>query len=272
SYLYDRSRRKTQFHTSKVGGKRQETAERIVQKQSKVPKFGSWENGEVAYTACFEVARKGNGGGPIVNPNDIQMNRDVPHSAPPPNRPKANPKPQQQQIQPKFGAWDEGDDVPYTQVFEYKGRKANPNEPQMNRDVGPTQQHPKPPPKQHQPPPKFGAWEGGDEVPYTQIFENKSKPNPSEPQMNRDVGPTRQPKEPQPKPQVVKFVDNKPKQPPPAPRPQNDKKNVNVPIVANPPKHNTNNNRHNPPTHNNNYNRHTPTRPIKQQKDFAFEL
>ncbi|KDP26362.1 hypothetical protein JCGZ_17520 [Jatropha curcas] len=43
-----------------------------------VPKFGNWESEEnVPYTAYFEKARKGRGGGKMINPNDPQENPDL---------------------------------------------------------------------------------------------------------------------------------------------------------------------------------------------------
>ncbi|KAJ9169775.1 hypothetical protein P3X46_017929 [Hevea brasiliensis] len=46
--------------------------------RSHVPKFGNWESEEnVPYTAYFEKARKGRGGGKMINPNDPQENPDL---------------------------------------------------------------------------------------------------------------------------------------------------------------------------------------------------
>ncbi|KAL8139128.1 hypothetical protein V2J09_005129 [Rumex salicifolius] len=154
---------------------------------SKVPQFGSWTvDDNIGYTAYFETARKGKPGGPLVNPNDPQMNRDVP----PPFRPTPQARPTKPESkQPKFGEWDEEEDVPYTAYFENPRKGVtNPNDPQMNRDLAPPAR-PKEEPKQ----PKFGDWDAGEEVPYTAYFEvnaRKGKTNPNEPQMNRDVGPT----------------------------------------------------------------------------------
>ncbi|MQM18765.1 hypothetical protein Taro_051760 [Colocasia esculenta] len=46
--------------------------------RSHVPKFGTWEAENVAYTAYFETARKGRGvGGRIVNPNDPEERHEL---------------------------------------------------------------------------------------------------------------------------------------------------------------------------------------------------
>ncbi|XP_057512042.1 RPM1-interacting protein 4-like [Actinidia eriantha] len=53
--------------------------------RSHVPKFGNWESEDnVPYTVYFEKARKGKGGGKMINPNNPQENPDMfPNSAPP---------------------------------------------------------------------------------------------------------------------------------------------------------------------------------------------
>ncbi|OWM82897.1 RPM1-interacting protein 4-like isoform X2 [Punica granatum] len=46
--------------------------------RSHVPKFGNWENREnEPYTAFFDKARKGRGGGKMINPNDPEENPDI---------------------------------------------------------------------------------------------------------------------------------------------------------------------------------------------------
>lgn len=105
--------------------------------KSKVPQFGAWESEDnVGYTVRFETVRKGNNpGGPIINPNELLANQ-VASSTPPPPPHQTKPK----QKQPEFGAWDEEEEVPYTQYFENRGGKgkASPSEPQMNYNVAPT--------------------------------------------------------------------------------------------------------------------------------------
>ncbi|KAK9733935.1 hypothetical protein RND81_04G101900 [Saponaria officinalis] len=180
-------------------------------KQTKVPHFGAWENEETAgYTVCFENVRKTRHGGPPVTENEPQMNRDMPHHP--------NPSPQTQtrnQNQahdvvttkletkggrpkvPEFGDWEsEGGGGSYTMVFDNLKHKKHDhpksNPPQPNRDVGPTPQ------EGRGKVPKFGDWEEGEGegVQYTSYFEKAKQSknmrpgaqNPSEPQMNRDVG------------------------------------------------------------------------------------
>jgi RPM1-interacting protein 4 len=48
------------------------------QQRSHVPQFGNWESGDnVPYTVYFDKARKGRGGGKMVNPNDPEENPDL---------------------------------------------------------------------------------------------------------------------------------------------------------------------------------------------------
>lgn len=43
-----------------------------------VPAFGDWKNGDnVPYTVYFDKARKGRGGGKLINPNDPEENPDL---------------------------------------------------------------------------------------------------------------------------------------------------------------------------------------------------
>ncbi|XP_057483108.1 RPM1-interacting protein 4-like [Actinidia eriantha] len=53
--------------------------------RSHVPKFGNWESEDnVPYTVYFDKARKGRGGGKMINPNDPEENPDMfPNNAPP---------------------------------------------------------------------------------------------------------------------------------------------------------------------------------------------
>ncbi|KAL5702794.1 hypothetical protein ACHQM5_027962 [Ranunculus cassubicifolius] len=67
--------------------------------QSRVPKFGNWENDQdVPYTQYFDKARKGKQGGRMINPNDPANNLDVyadkaPVQAPFRNGVEPEPKP-----------------------------------------------------------------------------------------------------------------------------------------------------------------------------------
>ncbi|XP_021864730.1 RPM1-interacting protein 4 isoform X2 [Spinacia oleracea] len=173
---------------------------------SKVPKFGAWEGGE-NYTVFFDNARKKKTNGQMINPNDPQDMADMfPQiGGPPPQAPKAEPKGQQSKT-PEFGAWDNGENVGYTEYFESKRKTKNgeptasTNEPQLNRDMHPRKDPPSKPEAARAKVPPFGGWENGGEGGYTQSFENVRKnnnkngrtvtPEPSSdaPQLNRDVG------------------------------------------------------------------------------------
>lgn len=55
--------------------------------RQKVPQFGAWEEGDNGgvYTAYFENARKNKNAGPVLDPVDPQLNRDVNNRAQPPS-------------------------------------------------------------------------------------------------------------------------------------------------------------------------------------------
>lgn len=65
------------------------------QKNAHVPKFGNWDNdGNVPYTVYFENARKGKGGGKMINPNDPVENPEAfSVAAPSPNRSEGQGRP-----------------------------------------------------------------------------------------------------------------------------------------------------------------------------------
>lgn len=178
---------------------------------SKVPKFGAWEGGD-NYTVFFDNARKKKSNGQMINPNDPEDYAEIPQNGGPVQASRADPNGQQTKA-PEFGAWDNGENVAYTEYFEKKRKPKNgetkslANEPQMNRDMHPRKDPPsqaRPAPLKQEPKqearskvPQFGSWEAGGEAGYTQSFENVRKnnkngrtvtPEPSvAPQLNRDV-------------------------------------------------------------------------------------
>lgn len=177
-------------------------------KQAKLPQFGAWDMGEnVGYTMYFENARKTkNSGEPKVIESEAQVKRDAQAQARPA---KIKPEPQEARVKvPQFGGWEGAGEVAYTACFDNVRKNKNgptdaqgpANEPQMNRDVASRNE----PPLAHEARskvPQFGAWNGGENVPYTACFDNArrnksagTEPVSVEPQLNRDVGAANKPR------------------------------------------------------------------------------
>ena len=101
--------------------------------QSKAPQFGAWDTGDnVGYTAYFENARKNKTTGPTTADNPAQTQARPTRIKPEAQEPRTKV--------PQFGAWNEGENVPYTAYFDNARKNKNDGtgattvEPQLNRD------------------------------------------------------------------------------------------------------------------------------------------
>ncbi|XP_047336512.1 RPM1-interacting protein 4-like isoform X2 [Impatiens glandulifera] len=69
----------------------------IMQQRAHVPKFGEWGS-EEPYTVFFDTARKGRGGGKIINPNDPQEYPDMfPNISSQDSPPRPRPRPESEE-------------------------------------------------------------------------------------------------------------------------------------------------------------------------------